>query len=255
MPTAAVSEYLAGAGPRILAHRGLAREAPENTLLSFLQALAAGATHLETDVQVTRDGIAVLCHDPDLARLVGRATRIDELPFAQLKKIDLGHGQTVPSLAEALAAFPEARFNLDIKEKGAALPAARAVLEERALGRVLITSFSEARRRRAVALLPGVATSASAPVIRTVVAASAVGLTRVVRRALAGYDAVQVPERVRAFRVVTRRFVAAMHDAGVEVHVWTVNDPVAMARLLDLGVDGIVTDRCDLAAAVVAARI
>jgi glycerophosphoryl diester phosphodiesterase len=255
MPAAAVSDYLAVAGPRIFAHRGLAREAPENTLLSFLQALAAGATHLETDVQVTRDGVAVLSHDPDLTRLVGRRTRIDELTFAELKKVDLGHGQTFPSLAEALAAFPEARFNLDIKAAGAALPAARAVLEERALRRVLIASFSEARRRSAASLLPGVATSASGPVMRTVVAASGVGLTRVVRRALAGYDAVQVPERVRALRVVTRRFVDAMHAAGSEVHVWTVNDPLAMARLLDLGVDGIITDRCDLAAAVVAARI
>ena len=114
------SEFLAPKGPRVFAHRGLSLEAPENTLLAFLKALSAGATHLETDVQVSRDGIAVLSHDPDLVRLVGRNVRVDQLTMAELGRIDLGAGQSFVSLGEALDAFPDARFNIDVKAAGAA---------------------------------------------------------------------------------------------------------------------------------------
>jgi glycerophosphoryl diester phosphodiesterase len=254
VPADTESEFLATARPRVFAHRGLAIDAPENTLLAFLKALSSGATHLETDVHLSLDGVPVLSHDPDLTRLAGRTVRIDQLTFAELKRIDLGNGQAFASLAEALDAFPEARFNVDVKAESAPEATAAAIIQARAIPRVLVTSFSESRRRRAVDLLPHVATSASAAVLRAVIPETKLRFDALVRRGLAGFTAVQVPERVKGVRVVTPRFVDAVHAAGVEVHVWTVNEPEAMSRLLDLGVDGLVTDRCDIAAAVIAGR-
>jgi len=254
MPAEQASQFLLPPGPRIFAHRGLSLEAPENTLLAFLKALSSGATHLETDVHVSLDGVAVLSHDPDLARVAGSTARVDQLTMAELRRVGLGAGQSFVSLAEALGAFPEARFNIDVKAPGAVEPTARAIRDARATARVLITSFSESRRRSVVGLLPGVATSASPSVLIKALLSSRIGLVWSARRVLRGFAAVQVPERYGRVRVVTPRFIRVMHAADVEVHVWTVNDPAAMSRLLDLGVDGIVTDRCDLAVAVIAAR-
>lgn len=246
--------FLAGAGPRIIAHRGLALDAPENTLLAFLAALSAGATHLETDVHASADGIAVISHDPDLSRVAHRPGRVGELTVSALRRIDLGHGQGFCSLAEALDALPEARFNIDVKEPAAAEPAVRAIRDARATGRVLVTSFSRENRRRAATALPGVATSPSVREFLPALAGAALGLRSLTRRALAGFAAVQVPERRGPVPIVTARTVCAFHDAGAETHVWTVNDPGDMDRLLDLGVDGIVTDRCDLLKALVNTR-
>jgi glycerophosphoryl diester phosphodiesterase len=248
------SAYFASPPPRILAHRGLASEAPENSLLAFARALSIGATHLETDVHASLDGVAVLSHDPDLGRIAGRASRIDRLTVAELKSIDLGDGQTIATLAEALEAFPDALFNIDLKSPGSVLPAAEAIREARATSRVLVASFGESRRRAALRRLPGVATSASAVTLALALVAAKLGLRPLVRRALARVDAVQVPEAIRGFRVLTPRTIRAFHDAGVEIHVWTVNDVGDMARLLDLGVDGIVTDRSDLAVELVKKR-
>ncbi|WP_104082694.1 glycerophosphodiester phosphodiesterase family protein [Cryobacterium sp. Y11] len=240
------SVFLAGPYPRVFAHRGLAQGAPENTLLAFVKALASGATHLETDVHVSLDGIAVISHDPDLSRL-GRDLRIDQLTMAELKRINLGDGQSFTSLSDALEAFPTALFNIDVKTDASAEPAARAILEQRATDRVLVTSFNEQRRRRVVNLLPNVVSSASSVLVAQAVTATSLGLTQAVRRALRGCVAVQVPERQGPIRIVTGRFIAMMHRVNVEVHVWTVNDPIDMVRLLELGVDGLVTDRTDLA--------
>jgi len=246
--------FLSGPLPRIIAHRGLAIAAPENTLLAFLKALNAGATHLETDVHASADGVAVISHDPDLSRTVERTVDVRQLTMAELRRVDLGHGQGYCSLADALDAFPQARFNIDIKDAEAALPAARAIREARATDRVLITSFDERRRRAAVDALPGVASSASVTTVLPAIAAAKIGAVPLARRALRGLVAVQIPERRGFLRLVTARTVGALHRAGVEVHVWTVNEPKQMSRLLDLGVDGIVTDRCDVLKALVASR-
>lgn len=246
--------FLSGPLPRIIAHRGLAIEAPENTLLAFLKALNAGVTHLETDVHASADGVAVISHDPDLSRTAERAVDVRQLTMAELRRVDLGHGQGYCSLADALDAFPQARFNIDIKDAEAAIPAARAIREARATDRVLITSFDERRRRAAVDALPGVASSASVTTVLLAIAAAKIGAVPLARRVLRGLVAVQIPERRGFLRLVTARTVGALHRAGVEVHVWTVNEPKQMSRLLDLGVDGIVTDRCDVLKALVASR-
>ncbi|WP_245979741.1 glycerophosphodiester phosphodiesterase family protein [Gryllotalpicola protaetiae] len=238
----------------MLAHRGLATSAPENTLLAFAAALAAGAPYIETDVHVSADGVAVVSHDPDLKRLAGREARIAQLTGAELAKVDLGHGQSYSTLAEALEAFPDARFNIDVKARAAADAVAGAVLGAGATRRVLITSFDDATRRATLAALGGshaAATSASQRGVIWALVGARLGLGFLVRAALAGVDAVQVPERQGPLSVVTPRFIDAVHRAGAEVHVWVVNDAAAMRRLIALGVDGIVTDRVDLAVSVV----
>lgn len=232
--------------PRVLAHRGLAIAAPENTLLAFAHAVAAGAQYLETDVNASADGVAIVSHDPDLARIAGISARIGDLTAAELGRIDLGQGQGLVPLAEALAAFPESRFNIDVKDPAAVAPTAAAILDAGAVDRVLVSSFSGARRRSVVELLPGVATSASADRFVAALLAGKAGFGPGVRRALRGLDAVQIPERALRLRTTTPRMIRAFHAAGVEVHVWTINSPERMRELFELGVDGVVTDRVDL---------
>jgi glycerophosphoryl diester phosphodiesterase len=231
--------------PRVIAHRGFAADAPENTLLAFEHALALGVTHLETDVRATRDGTPVLWHDRTVDRVGRPPARIADLELEQLRAIDLGSGQRVATLREALLAFPGACFNIDVKSLDAADGTVAVITDLGAADRVLVTSFSERRRSRAVRALPGVATSASAPRLAVAILACRLGITPVARLALRGIHAVQMPDRVLRVRTTTPAMVRRLHRAVREVHVWTVNDPHAMRRLVSAGVDGIVTDRSD----------
>jgi glycerophosphoryl diester phosphodiesterase len=223
-------------------------------MLAFARALALGVEYLETDVHASSDGVAMISHDPDLTRLTGREARIDQLTESELQRIDLGDGQTFTSLAAALDAFPDARFNIDIKAMAAAAPTVEAIRQARAEHRVMVGSFSDARRRAVTRELPMVATSVSSR--NAVIAAwsAALGLRSVTRRAVRGAQAMQVPERILGASTTSSRALAAFHAAGVEVHIWTINDPDAMNRLLDAGVDGIMTDRADIAVEVFARR-
>jgi glycerophosphoryl diester phosphodiesterase len=226
--------------PRILAHRGLALAAPQNSVEAFRAALAAGATHLETDVRATADGVPVLLHDAGLA---------DGAPVERLSLADVRRRQpSVATLGEALAALPEARFNVDLKAGRAVAPAVAAVREAGATDRVLLTSFSPLRRRPAVRALPGIATSGSSTDVLATLLALRVGRWAV-RRALAGLDALQVPPYALGTDLGAPPFLRAAHAAGAEVHIWVVNEPERMRSLVAAGVDGIVTDRPDLAAA------
>jgi len=205
-------------------------------------------------VHASADGVAILSHDPDLFRLTGRRVRIDQLTAAELGRIDLGHGQSFTTLAAALDAFPDARFNIDIKAAAAAVPTIEAIRAARAERRVLIGSFSNSRRLAVVKRLPGVVTSVSSRGAVISTWAGALGLGGLARPALRGVQAVPLPVRVLGVSTTSRRAIAAFHSAGVEVHIWTINDPAEMTRLLDAGVDGLVSDRADLALDVVAAR-
>jgi glycerophosphoryl diester phosphodiesterase len=246
-PGADADSFFSPASPRVFAHRGLALEAPENTMLAFLKALSIGVDYLETDVHASSDGIAVIAHDETLSRVADRPVRVDHLTMAELRRVNLGEGQSFVTLAEVLDAFPDARFNIDIKSDAAMEPTVEAILEAGAVKRVLIASFDDRRRLAAVKRLPGVATSASRGASGQAIAAARLGVLPAVRRALRGVDAVQLPDKVKGVRIITPRLVSLMHSAGVEVHVWTINDVPTMERLLAMGVDGIVTDRADLA--------
>ena len=243
----------------MLAHRGLvphdAEGIVENSLAALAAAQAAGVPYVESDCHLTADGVVVLFHDDDLSRVTRDPRPIRDVPIRELDELMSTRGGLV-TLAQAFDAFPTLRFNLDVKAEDAADPVGREVA--RHSERVLLTSFSDARRRRALAAAAqeggDPATSAGTSTTARVVAAVASRSARLVRQALAGVDALQVPERRGRVRIVTPRLIDAVHRAGAEVHVWTVNDPDDMRRLLDLGVDGLVTDRADVARDVVLAR-
>lgn len=237
--------------PRILAHRGLALDVPENTLASFDAAVRLGALYVETDVHASQDGVAMIAHDADLGRVAAIDARVSDLTAGQLGEVDLGGGHRMPTLLDALVAFPDTRFNIDIKSERAGAAVASAVLAAGASHRVLVTSFSARRRASAVELLPDVANSASAPRFVLILALAKLGLLGLVPGVIGGVDAVQVPPSRGRLTIATPRVIRALHRRGIEIHIWTINDPQEMRRLLDLGVDGIVTDRADLAFEVV----
>jgi len=255
--------FAAGTPPRVLAHRGLvtpeaaALGVVENSFAAVAEAHAAGIAYVESDCHLTADGTVVLFHDDDLARVTGDPRRLADVRLHELEEVMADRGGLI-TLPQALEAFPHTRFNLDVKAEAAAEPVGRTVAAHAA--RVLVTSFSDERRRRALAaaarsgasMRP--ATSPGSATVARLVAAVAAGLSPVARRLLRDLDALQVPERQGPVRVVSPRLIRAAHAAGVEVHVWTVNDEPDMRRLLEMGVDGIVTDRADVALAVVNAR-
>jgi glycerophosphoryl diester phosphodiesterase len=242
--------------PRILAHRGLVttddagHAVAENSFAAVAAAHAAGCDYIESDCHLTADGVVVLFHDADLSRVTGDPRPVSAVSAAELDALMAEHGGLI-TLAQALDAFPAVRFNLDVKAAAAATPVGTLVAPHG--DRVLITSFSDDRRREALAAAsragPGIrpATSAGTATITRLLTALGARSERLVRRALAGIEAVQVPERHRRIRILTPRLIEAAHRHDVEVHVWTINDPAEMRRLIDMGVDGIVTDRADLA--------
>lgn len=224
----------------------------ENTLEAFAAALDLGLQHLETDVHATTDGVAVVMHDPDLARTAGRAAPLSTLTWSELADVRVAGLHRVPRVEEVLDAFPEAVLNIDVKDPRAVRPLAAAIRSAGAQDRVVVASFDGRRARAVQRLVPGVARSAGIAASTAVRLASA--LRRVPRaagrvlvaRAAGGADALQLPEHHGRWRVVTPGLVAAAHDVGLQVHVWTVDDPADMDRLLDLGVDGLMSDRADL---------
>ncbi len=229
----------------------------DNSALALAAADAAGAQYVETDCRATADGDAVLFHDESLQRLLGDPRPVAEVGTRELAALFAAHGGLL-TLGEALEAFPSLRFNVDVKDLAAAADVGRAVAAHG--HRVLLTSFDDRNRRAALdaaraagaEVLP--ASSGGRSAIALLRLASALRLTRWTRRILRGLDAVQIPERFGVLRVFTPRLVDAVHDAGAEVHVWTINDPERMRALVDGGADGIVTDRADLAIATLRPR-
>jgi glycerophosphoryl diester phosphodiesterase len=230
-----VRPFLDWPGPIAMAHRGGASDAPENTLPAFQRAVDLGYRYLETDVHVTADGVVVAFHDDDLERTTGRQGRISELTWDEVSTLRVDGREPIPKLTDLLEAFPDARFNIDCKEPAAADPLADVLIAADALERVCVGSFNgRTIRHLRERLGPRVCTSAGRLDIV---------LLRILGWARTPFDAAQVPTKASFFPVVTRRFVARSHRRGIEVHVWTIDDPDEMERLLDLGVDGIMTDR------------
>ena len=230
--------YLDHPGVLPFAHRGGASDAPENTMPAFANAVALGYRYLETDTHVTADGVLVAFHDDVLDRVTDRTGRISELPWAEVAEARIG-GEPVPLLADLLDAFPDARINIDPKADGAVAPLADLLLRMDAVDRVGIGSFSDRRladlRKRCG---PRLCTSLGPRGVARLKSAS--------RRVPVGRipaPCVQVPVQARGVTIVDERFVATAHRRDMQVHVWTIDDPGEMYRLIDLGVDGIMTDR------------
>jgi glycerophosphoryl diester phosphodiesterase len=239
---------------RVLAHRGLAidengKELDENTLDAFARAVQVGADYIESDIQVTADGQAVLFHDDDLKRVADIDAPISSLSLSEVQAITLRHGARIPSLKQALEAFPEARFNLDFKVTGAIAPAAKVISDLKAQDRILVASFSEARRVAASGLLPSAVSSAGSTRVLGSYFGVLFGLKPLTNWATRPIGVLQIPVGSGPLRFDNSRFIDAMKRTNTEVHFWTINDPEEMQRLAKLGASGIVTDRADLALA------
>ena len=249
--------YLSPASFRFLAHRGLtvgenSQPIDENTQLAFARALQVGATYLEVDVRASRDGVVVVCHDVDLARIAGRPEKVAELDWVTLEAISLRNGGKLMSLEQLLSQFGNARVNIDIKSLDAAEGTAQVVLSQNAQDRVLISSFSESRRAATVALLPGIATSGSASGLLKTWLAYKLGSRTLLARTLKGLDALQIPTSRGPLRFDSESFIAAVKSFGVEIHYWTINDPEIAKQLRARGANGVVSDRIDLMIAALA---
>ena len=238
--------YLDHDRPVALAHRGFDLDGRANTMAAFAAAVAMGFGYVETDVHATRDGVVVAFHDATLDRVTDATGRIATLPWSAVREARIG-GEPVPTLEELLTTWPPLRVTIALKARRAIAPTVAVIERTGAHDRVCVTSFSDVRRRAALrALSRLVATAPGSATVAAFRAAVAVGSRRSVARLTRDVQALQVPEQHAGVPVVTARTVAAAHAAGLAVHVWTVNDPADMHRLLDLGVDGLISDRADL---------
>ena len=220
----------------------------ENTLLAFENAAKLGFNYMETDVHSTRDGHLVAFHDDHLARVTDFQGKPGDLTLAELKELRVGRREEIPTLDELLEAFPKLKFNIDIKDKHATLPLSKAIERHNAHDRVCVGSFNDARLRVFRKLQPTVTTTASP---------SAVALLRAGLVRTAG-DVYQIPIRKRIgminWEIVTPKTVELIHKAQKKIHVWTIDDDTTMHRLIDWGVDGIMTDRPELLKSVLRMR-
>lgn len=234
--------FLDHPGPLAFAHRGGAEEAPENSMAAFAAAVRLGYRYLETDVHATRDGALIAYHDSTLDRVTDRTGVVAQLPWAEVRHARIDGREPIPLLEDVLGTWPSVRLNIDPKSDAAADRLAEVLRRTGAIDRVCIGSFSDRRlsvlRRR---LGEGLCTS--------------MGPRAVARLRLRSWglplgmgDAacVQVPVVWHGLPVIDRRLVATVHRCGLQVHAWTIDDEDTMRRLLDLGVDGLMTDRPSL---------
>src|SRR5918992_413167 len=258
-----------GEWPVNLAHRGASALAPENTIEAFRLAVEAGAGGLELDVHMTRDGHIVVIRDATVDRTTNGSGAVSEMTFDELRRFDAGHdfspdggptrpyrgrGVRVPTLGEVLEEFPGVAVNIDIKagSPGIEETVLGVLRAANASGRALVVSTSHYIVKRFRRVSGGhVSTGASRWEIGVFYIASRLRLERLIRPA---YDALQVPLRHRGIPVLTPRFVLAAHARGVRVDAWTINQADEMRRLLDLGVDVIMTDRPGMLAEVLENR-
>lgn len=270
MAAASTYQALKRGAALTFAHRGGAGLWPENTLQAFRGAIELGCTHVETDLRLSRDGEIVLMHDSQLDRTTDGTGEVAALTLAELKRLDAGYrfspdgrsfpargrGFTIPSFGEVVKALPNASFNVEIKERGH-LDLPRALwdfirahgLSDRIIVAAerheLVRDFRRICRAR-------VATSASRRECLQFWVASGLGLEGLLPLP---YQALQVPVRVGKLPFVTARLLAAAHRERLVVHVWTIDDPEEMVRLLDLGVDGLMSDYPDRLTKVVSERV
>ncbi len=251
--------FLAGDKPLVMAHRGGQGLWPANTLFAFQKAIEMGVDILELDIHATADRVLVVRHDDTVDRTTNGSGAIRDLTLAQIKALDAGYtwsadggqtypyrgqGITIPTLEELLEAFPGVRLNIDIKPQEPKVVSlfARTLGRYRRVDDVLVGSFHDDQLYRFRRLCPQVATAAG---VRETTVLFVLNLLRLGACYQPRANAFQVPEYNGWLHVVTPGFVRAAHAHNMEVHVWTVNEPADMKRLLAWGVDGLITDYPD----------
>jgi glycerophosphoryl diester phosphodiesterase len=247
----AAYDFLEHPGTIAFAHRGGWCDGLENSLPAFQRAVDLGYRYLETDVNATADGVPLVFHDRTLDRVTDRAGRIAQLPYARVAAARIRGVEPIPTLEDVLGSWPEVRFNLDVKDAQAIAPLVTALHRTQAWRRVCITSFSTRRltqvRARARLFTEADVCTSLGP--RGVMALRAMScgrpFARLAQLAATGVACAQVPYAVGRAPFVTERLIAQAHQLGLQVHAWTVNDRAEMERLLDLGVDGIMSDDID----------
>jgi glycerophosphoryl diester phosphodiesterase len=245
--------------PLVMAHRGGAGLWPENTLLAFERARDLGVDVIETDVHSTSDGVLVIMHDSTVDRTTGGTGRLQDMTLAEVKRLDAGYrwsadmsktfpwrgrGLLVPTLEEVFTRLPGMRFNIEPKQGSPSLikPLCRIIQEKGMADKVMVGSFSQALLDEFRKECPEVATSAGPTEVGEFLRASRVKAAVEDKPKM---RALQVPEYVGGIQVLTKDLVQAAHSRGLQVHAWTVNETEDMRRLLEAGVDGIVTDYPD----------
>lgn len=227
--------YLDSEHPIAFAHRGGAHDVPENTMRAFEYAVKLGYRYVETDVHSTSDGVLVAFHDASLLRTCGIPGRIRDLTWEQVSAARVSGTDPIPRLAELLEAWPHLRLNIDCKSDDALLPLVRELQRSEVLDRVCVGAFNDARLQRIRQILgPQLCTSLGPREVARLVLGRPLQTTAL---------AAQVPTGKGPVPITTERTLARAHDLGLQVHVWTIDDGTEMNRLLDLGVDGIMTDR------------
>ncbi|MGH8959696.1 MAG: glycerophosphodiester phosphodiesterase family protein [Jatrophihabitantaceae bacterium] len=240
--------FLDAPTPLAFTHRGFAPDGAENSMAAFQRAVDLGYRYLETDVRVTADGVALAFHDAGLDRVTDLRGRVVDLPWSQVRHARIAGRHPIPLLTDVLGAWPDARVNLDVKADAAVGPTADAIRRTGAADRVCLGSFAGARIETMRQMIgPRLCTSLGPKQALTL---------RVTPRRWHTTAALcaQVPARIGRFVFVDARFVEAAHRQGLQVHAWTVNERAEMQRLLDLGVDGIMTDQADVLRDVLVSR-
>ena len=239
--------FFSSSRPLVFAHRGGSALAPENTMAAFANGLAVGADGIELDVHLSRDGVVVVHHDQTVDRMTSGRGDVAEMTARDLARLD------VPALADVLARFRDARVIVEMKTNTRELASGVVDVVRRvgAVERVCLGAFGQRVLNAARSLEPALATSAAREEVRWALYRSWV------RRPSYGvpYRGFQVPERAGTTRIVSRRFVDMAHQAGLGVQVWTVDDEADARRLLEWGVDALITDRPDVMVGVVRERV
>jgi glycerophosphoryl diester phosphodiesterase len=241
--------FLDEPGPIAFAHRGGAAYAPENSWTAFEHAVGLGYRYLETDAQATADGALLAFHDPTLDRVTDRTGRIARIPYREVEPARIAGTEPIPLIEDLLGAWPQARFNIDVKDEPAVAPLAHVLRRARAWDRVCVTSFSSRRLNAFRRCVDRQVCTALSPLGLAAVWSGASGRGCQARLADAGVRCAQIPVHLAG-----PSFLSRMHRAGLQVHVWTVNDAAVMRSLLDLAVDGIMTDDTVALRAVLAER-
>ena len=233
-----MKRYLKYDGLEVLAHRGGAEESLENTIKSFEYSISLGCKYIETDVQVSSDGIPYIFHDDDLKRICGIAKKFNSLSSQDIDKISIFDGHKIPRLNDVLELFPNTKFQIDFKTDEVVQPALDVISNSKALERVCIASFNSKRLKGVRKNYPNLCISMGPKEVYKTLAAS----FNLYKKHVPG-DCLQIPMSYYGIRVVTKRFVNFLKSRGLKVMVWTINDVKTFKFLIDLNVDGIITDK------------
>ncbi len=228
-------------GVLAFAHRGDHDSGPENTMPAFAGAVDLGFKYLETDTHCTRDGMLMAFHDEQLDRLTNQRGKISELDYDAVRRAKVKGLEAIPRLDDLIQSFPQTRFNIDLKADSTVKPFIGLVKKLKCVDRICVGAFSDKRIKAVKEALPNVCTSLG-PINVCLAKLASHGVPFL---NIEGHCA-QVPERWGQIKLSDSRFIRAMKQRGIQTHVWTVNVEADMARLVELGVEGIMTDRAEI---------